>query len=120
MAVSQTPPSWRIARGLEVSGQQVSEATMWSGRMQPGLGWTHKKSVAASERDESARRDYRATGRQPQAVERFVSPDESGTQTTPHASGYGSQLHDFSGPKPPLNGGKEHRPSLPLLILIYL
>jgi len=48
--------------------------------------------VAASERDESARADYRATV-VPQAVERFVFLDESGTQTT-LTRGYGWAPHD--------------------------
>jgi hypothetical protein len=62
----------------KVSGQRVSEATMW--RAMCRLGWTHKKNVTASERNEAARTAYRATVLQEEG-ERFVFVDESGTRT---------------------------------------
>jgi transposase len=59
----------------EQSGQQVSETTMW--RALRRLGWTHKKSVAASERHEGER-----TALAHIDPRRLVFVDESSTHTS--------------------------------------
>ena len=57
-------------------GQQLSEATMW--RAIRRLGWTPKKALAASERDEQARKAWREAAAQLDP-EQLVFVDESGT-----------------------------------------
>src|SRR5262249_51097049 len=62
----------------EHQAQPVSETTMW--RAMRRLGWTQKKALAASERDEAARAAWREAVA-PLDPQRLVLVDESGTHT---------------------------------------
>ena len=74
----------------EVQGQLLSEPTMW--RALRRLGWTHKKTLAASERNEEVRAAWR-TDIVAYAPEQLVFVDESSTHTS-FTQLYGWAPHD--------------------------